>query len=95
MSRRRPDGVLLSWRLAFAPDGWDGLVPFRIDWGDTPHPSATAARGARLVSFTGTHPDPEGVAVQLAVTGARLPVSPGPPGLTAVLDLFGARLVLN
>ena len=95
MSRRRPDGVLLSWRLAFAPEGSDGLVPFRIDWGDTPHPSATAARGARLVSFHGAHPDPDRIAAEIAALGAALPISAGPVGLTAVLDVSGHQLVLT
>lgn len=94
MSRRRPDGVVLSWRLAFAPDGGDGLLPFRIDWGDTPHPSATAASGTRLVSFTGTHPEPDRIQAELAALGATLPVSRGPAGLTAVLDVAGATVVL-
>lgn len=95
MSRRRPDGVVLSWRVAFAPDGGHGVLPFRIDWGDTPHPSATAASGARLVSFGGTHPDPGRIEAELATLGAALPVSPGPPALTAVLDLGSGTLVLN
>ncbi|HUR73340.1 MAG TPA: VOC family protein [Sporichthya sp.] len=95
MSRRRPDGVVLSWRLALAPDGGDGVVPFRIDWGDTPHPSTTAAPGGRLVSFTGTHPDPDRIAAQLAALGAELPVSEGPAGLSAVLDLAGVELRLT
>ena len=46
-SRRNPQGLVLSWqftnphtRLA------EGIVPFFIDWGQTPHPSRTAAMGA-------------------------------------------------
>ena len=45
-SRKRPDGVVLSWRytdpnIVLA----DRLVPYFIDWGSSPHPSATAAAG--------------------------------------------------
>lgn len=95
MSRRRPDGVVLSWRVAFAPDGGDGVLPFRIDWGATPHPSTTAGTGTRLLSFTGTHPEPDRIQAELAALGVTLPISPGPVGLTAVLDVGGAELVLS
>ena len=49
-SRRRPDGVVLSWRYT-DPNTVvaDGLVPFFIDWGTSPHPSASSTRGATLV----------------------------------------------
>src|SRR5437867_2657347 len=43
-SRRRPDGVLLAWRYTDPRTVVaDGIVPFVIDWGTTPHPAATAA----------------------------------------------------
>src|SRR4029079_3493696 len=39
-SRRRPDGVVLSWRYTDpATEVADGLVPFFIHWGTSPHPS--------------------------------------------------------
>ena len=57
-SRRRTDGVQLSWRFT---DPWapvaDGIVPLFIDWGDSPHPALTAAKGATLVSLRAEHPD--------------------------------------
>ena len=41
MSRRSPDGTILTWRLTpGANDPADGLVPFLIDWGSTAHPTA-------------------------------------------------------
>jgi hypothetical protein len=42
MSRHRPDGVLLEWRLS-VPDpaaSEDGVLPFVIDWDAAAHPSA-------------------------------------------------------
>lgn len=59
----------LSWRLAVPPDlrEFGGLVPFLIDWGDSPHPAATVTRGLRLVSFTGFHPDVAKVEQRLAI----------------------------
>ena len=51
-SRRRPDGLLLTWRYT-DPRAVvaDRIVPFFIDWGTTPHPAATAATGASLVGL--------------------------------------------
>ena len=39
-SRQRADGVVLSWRYTDPRTVvFDGLVPFFIDWGKTPHPA--------------------------------------------------------
>lgn len=48
MSRQRPDGFVLEWRLTW----WTPPHPFLIDWGTTPHPSQTAATGLTLVALT-------------------------------------------
>ena len=42
--RKRPDGVVLSWRYT-DPNVVleDRLVPYFIDWGTSPHPATTAA----------------------------------------------------
>jgi hypothetical protein len=59
-SRRRSDGVMLSWRYTDPRTVVaDGIVPFFIDWGSTPHPAASAATGASLVAFRAEHPDAE------------------------------------
>ncbi|MCF2435181.1 VOC family protein, partial [Streptomyces thinghirensis] len=62
MSRRRPDGTLLEWRPT---DGVhpSGLVPFLIDWGTTPHPSA-GLPVTPLLALTATAPDPAGIRVK-------------------------------
>ena len=78
-SRKRPDGVVLSWtytdpRVVLA----DRLVPYLIDWGASPHPSATAARGVRLISLRAEHPDVQRVQTMLKQLGLDLAVSPGP-----------------
>jgi Glyoxalase-like domain len=43
-ARQRADGVHLAWQLT-SPDplAADGVVPFFIDWGTSPHPAASAA----------------------------------------------------
>lgn len=79
MSRMRPDGVNLAWTLTLRDEAAaDGLVPFLIDWGETPHPSATAARGCRLVTLRAEHPRPDSVVPLLEAIGEPLDVREGP-----------------
>lgn len=55
MSRTRPDGTSLSWELTGFDTGLDGMVPFLIDWGSSPHPSQ-GLPGVKLVSLRIRHP---------------------------------------
>jgi hypothetical protein len=86
--RVRPDGVALSWSLTDAHTVLeDGLVPFFIDWGASPHPATTAAPGCRLLDLRGEHPQPDRVHEALRALGIALRVDAGPkPALIAVLD---------
>lgn len=69
MSRRTPDGDVVVWRLTPPAGGFDGAVPFLIDWADTPHPSHDLA-GAALLSLVIHHPDADGVRSALEAVGA-------------------------
>jgi hypothetical protein len=97
MSRRRPDGFLLEWRLTRQePDPDRLVVPFLIDWGSSPHPTETAPGGVRLVELRAEHPDPTRVRAALAALGATLKVYEGPePALIATLDTPRGRVVLR
>ena len=88
MARLRGDGVRLAWRLTPPPAALPEVVPFLIAWGDTEHPSRTAARGARLGSFTAAHPEPAGAGERLAALGITdFTVVTGPtPTLRAVIE---------
>ena len=83
MSRARPDGVLLEWRLTsgggggLGTDGLVGLVPFLIDWGATDHPALSAPEGCTLVSLRAEHPDPSAVTPSLEALGVDLEVGVG------------------
>ena len=78
-SRRRADGVVLSWRRTEAGASVaGGIIPFFIDWGRTPHPATTAARGASLTGLRAEHPDPEQVERALSQLGLDLRVQRGP-----------------
>jgi len=79
-SRRRPDGTVLGWqftnpRVIVA----DGIVPFFIDWGTSPHPATGAAAGAALIGLRAEHPDAPRVQGMLRELGLELPVAPAPP----------------
>jgi len=55
MSRATPDGEGLHWRLTgLDPTAGEGLVPFLIDWGSTPHPASRGLPVVRLRSFEAT-----------------------------------------
>ena len=96
-SRRRPDGILLTWFLTDpTPALGDGIVPFFIDWGESPHPAATAARGAMLVGLRAEHPDPERVGKMLDAVGVALDVSAAAsPALVAELETPRGRVELR
>jgi hypothetical protein len=87
-SRRRPDGSRLSWRFTdphFLPEG--GVLPFFLDWGDSPHPAASAPPGARLARLRAEHPEPARIENALARLGVPLPVGEGPrPALVATIE---------
>jgi len=86
-SRQRTDGVLLSWRYTNPRTVIaDGIIPFFIDWGQTPHPAQTAAPGVSLVGLRAEHPDAERVQKMARQLGLDLRLRPGPePALIATL----------
>src|SRR5919204_2420548 len=96
-SRKRPDGVLLSWRYTKPRTVVaDGLVPFFIDWGRSPHPAATAAPGASLVGLRAEHPDAARVQKMLTALGLDLTVAEGPKAaLVATIDTSRGRFDLR
>ena len=87
-SRRRADGVLLSWRYTDPRTVVaDGIVPFFIDWGKTPHPAATAATGASLTALHAEHPEATRVQKMLDDLGVDLAVQQGrTPALVATIN---------
>ena len=89
MSRLKPDGSELRWRLTFRSDpsssATEGLVPFVIDWGRTLSPALELASMGELASLTVTHPSAK---VRNAITSLNLAVDvvDGDPGLSAVFE---------
>ena len=96
-SRQRTDGVVLSWRYTDPRTvAFDGLVPFFIDWGKTPHPAGTSTSGASLIDLRAEHPHPEPVQQALDTLGLDLRVERGPrPALIATIHTPRGRVELR
>jgi hypothetical protein len=77
MSRRTPDGALLEWRLTAPQLAHGGLVPFVIDWRNTPHPTSRGLPRTELIEFRASSPEPAAVLSALAALRAELPVAAG------------------
>jgi hypothetical protein len=77
--RELSTGQVLAWRSTY-PDlrAGEGLVPFLIDWGDSPHPAETAPGGIRIMDLRAEHPDPPAIVKRLRHLGLELPVLGGP-----------------
>lgn len=92
MSRQRPDGVLLSWRVVShrpvnGPGALGGVLPFMIDWGATPRPSETLTPQASLRSLRVEHPDPAAAQSRLRAWGITAPVAAAEaPAVLATLE---------
>lgn len=84
-SRMRPDGRELRWEItALTTSLHEGLVPFFIDWGTTPHPARATPAGGQLLWFRAEHPDPSAVRSTLESLDLSLEVEEGPePALVA------------
>ena len=97
MSRLRPDGVELAWRLTrsvAAPDG--PVIPFLIDWGDSPHPAATAAAGCSVASLAVRTPDAASVTAALTILGLDVPVAEAAePDIQLTLDTPNGTVALG
>lgn len=87
-SRQRPDGTLLSWTMTDPTAARaDGLLPFFIDWGNSPHPAITSPPGGTLVGLRARHPEPDRVRALLRALDLDLDVEPGDtPELVASIE---------
>jgi Glyoxalase-like domain len=95
-SRLREDGSRLSWELTDPLEVTEGgLVPFFIDWGDSPHPAAAPASVA-LIDFRARHPEPSVLRAKLQALNLDLTVEPGPrPALVATFRTPAGQVTLR
>lgn len=87
-SRKTSDGSTLTWQLT-DPDQiiGGGVVPFLIDWGETPHPAKSAIAGLRLMALRAEHPDPALIRGMFKYLGLDIGVELAPrPALVVQLD---------
>lgn len=96
-NRRRLDGLLLTWRYTDPRVVVsDGIVPFFIDWGKTPHPAESAQSGGRLVDLRAEHPEAERVGAELAGLGLSMKVAKSTrPALIATIASPRGRVELR
>jgi hypothetical protein len=85
-SRVDSNGVVLTWSLTnpyivIA----DGIVPFFIDWGNSPHPSATAAKGVTMTGLRAEHPQASQTEQLLKALDLDVDVQEGPTALILTL----------
>jgi hypothetical protein len=70
--RRLPDGTALRWRLTMPQlEYGDGIVPFLIDWGSSPHPAGGLPSAGRISGFEAGYPDPGSISLSLAAMGIK------------------------
>ena len=92
----RATRIDIYWALSIAdvlPD--DGLAPFLIDWGTTPHPAGQDLPRVELLDLRLTHPDADRLNSLYADLGLGLRATVGRPGLSATLRGPGGELVLS
>lgn len=96
-SRQSSDGMWLSWHVTDPePLVAGGAVPFFIDWGESPHPSRSAAQGATLVDFHVEHPDVVGVRRMFRALDLDVPVTPAETAaLIAIIEGRQGRVELR
>ena len=74
--RRTPDGDLLKWELLFlGGHPFPGLVPFFIDWLETPHPATTNPPAGTFVSLEISTPKAAELKAFFAGLGMSVPVT--------------------
>jgi len=96
-SRQRPDGSVLSWTMTDpTKPRADGIVPYFIHWGDSPHPAASAPAGCTLLALRVSHPEAARLHRVFQALGLDLSVEPGPgPLLEATIRSPVGDVVLS
>ncbi|MFK7732260.1 MAG: VOC family protein [Pseudomonadales bacterium] len=92
LSRQTPEGELLEWQLSFLSNisaSMLSVLPFFIDWGDTPHPSTQCVGQAQLKCLEIEYPQAANImpvidTLELEVTVTVTTASK--PGLRAVIE---------
>jgi Glyoxalase-like domain len=99
--RRTPEGQEISWRMARAePLAIPGpeVLPFLIDWGDSPHPATTSPAGLAVEGYVLGTPAPRQLQEMLEALGVEGPwevvASPAPALRAEIIGPTGQRIIL-
>ena len=100
MSRRRPDGVLLKWKLTFPQltGRFGAALPFMIDWGESSHPTDSLPAAGRLVGLEVAHPDADALRLVYDIIGitSGVEIRQGPrPSLRATIATNAGEVTLS
>lgn len=93
--RLTPAGTWLRWRNT-GNARTAGVIPFLIDWGDTPHPASSMPAGPTIAALHIEHPEPPMILNALHSMGVDIEVRPGlKPALVAGIDTLGGVVELR
>ena len=84
MNRVKPDGEEISWRLTLSSN--QRMVPFVIDWGDTPNPATITPKGCLLTEVRGSDPQLDRTVALHQQLGLDIKVSEGSSWLEIILQ---------
>ena len=95
--RATPSGQILNWELTDPrKEIAGGLVPFFIDWGNSPHPADALPQAGTLTKFWAEHPLPDEAQQALQAVGLQLEVVEGEhPQLFAEIEQNGLIVQLG
>jgi hypothetical protein len=93
MSRTTPDGVRLDWQLMFVTG--HKLLPFFIDWKDSPHPALSTPGGCSLLEFSISTPDPGQYQATMDALQIQIEVVSGKQEISAQLKTPAGHLTLG
>lgn len=95
--RVRPDGVRLEWHVTDPrADRMNGVLPFLMDWGESPHPSASLDAGCTLVALRGYHPRADEARAVAAALGLPITIERGPePRLEAEIRTLSGVVTIR
>ena len=82
VSRTRPDGAVLEWKIVTVNSDFGIAVPYFIDWAGTPTPAVSKRPAATLLEVTPHHPRPELINALFSSLGISSTCQPGAAGLT-------------
>ena len=93
MNRTTPQGVRLDWQIMLV--GGHPLVPFFINWKQSPHPALNTPTGCTLMEFTVAASEPDTYQTYMSALGIAVTVVAGSNELSAQLQIPSGTVSLG